>query len=45
LGLDALLEAQYLDDANDLSEYLSRADTPSRIEQVRDNCATVRDTA
>jgi integrase len=39
------LEAQYLDDANDLSEYLSRADTPSRIEQVRDNCATVRDTA
>ena len=24
---------------------LSRADTPSRIERVRDNCATVRDTA
>ena len=38
-------EHQYLDDAKALSEYLRRADTPSRADQVRDGRATVRDTA
>jgi Phage integrase family len=37
------LDAQYLEDATTLSDYLRRANTPSRLEQVRDNCATVRD--
>jgi Phage integrase family len=46
------LEHQYLDDARTLGEYLARADTPARIEElgeieiqdeVRDTRATVRD--
>jgi integrase len=46
------LEHQYLDDARTLGEYLTRADTPARIEEldeieirdeVRDSRATVRD--
>jgi integrase len=37
------LDAQYLDDARTVSEYLRRADTPNRVEQVRDSRATVRE--
>jgi integrase len=37
-------EAKYLEDAQALTAFLRRADTPSRIEQVRDSRATVRDT-
>jgi integrase len=37
------LDPQYLDDAKTLSDYLRRANTPSRLEHVRDSCATVRD--
>lgn len=39
------LEHQYLDDAKTFAEYLRRADTPTRVEQVRDNCATVSDSS
>jgi integrase len=34
------LEHQYLDDSQTLTDYLTRADTPTRL---RDNCATVSD--
>jgi hypothetical protein len=37
------LDHQYLEDARALSEFLRRADTPSRVEQVRDSRATMRD--
>jgi integrase len=39
------LDPSYLDDAQTLSEYLRRADTPMRLEQVRDSRATVRDSS
>jgi integrase len=35
------LDAQYLDDAKALSEYLRLADTPSRVQQVRTSRAPV----
>jgi integrase len=38
-------DAKYLDDAQALSAFLRRADTPTRVKQVRDSRATVRDTA
>ena len=37
-------DAKYLEDAQALTAFLRRADTPSRVEQVRDSRATVRDT-
>jgi hypothetical protein len=37
-------EAKYLEDAQALTAFLRRADTPARVEQLRDSRATVRDT-
>jgi integrase len=37
-------EAKYLEDAHALTGFLRRADTPARLDQVRDSRATVRDT-
>jgi hypothetical protein len=37
-------DAKYLEDAQALTAFLRRADTPARIARVRDSRATVRDT-